>query len=479
MPSYTLVVTSCDRHDLLRQTLDSFIATAEEKPYETLIVEDSKAPEPDWFKSNWPYYFSRLGKVSWIQNDARMGQIWSIDRAYQLVKTDYIFHCEDDWQFNERGYIRDSFAILEKYPKIIQVSLRGCDGWHDLIDLPPYEGFKIAMPYWRGHWGGISFNPGMRRTSDYKKLGSYGLHVSYGTHGLGHEATLSQMMLDKGYRIADLGRPIAVHTGGSRSRAIEPIDWKLPKILIAVPACHAYEYGKWESEKSPSFGKFAPYNGKPYGTDIHISEPSKDRIKAVAGTWARDAAKLGVDVRYFYGQGTQEMTAGDQIFLPCPDDYEHLPHKTVAICKWALEHEYDYMLKVDDDTAVYVDRAIRELMSNRFDYAGCLHHGVCTGGPGYWLSRRAMKEVARNGVQNHWAEDVTVCKIMTNANIYGQHLSGHKSGLSEHWFFGSQFDEKKLSGDEVSIHAVQPEVMREWYAHARQGALGIQVQHAA
>lgn len=466
--AYTLVVISCDRHDLLRGTLDSFIATAEEKPYETIIVEDSAAPEPEWFKTNWPYYFSRLGKVTWIQNDTRMGQIWSIDRAYQKVKTDFIFHCEDDWVFNERDYIRESMRILLKHPTIVQVSLRGNTGWHDLIDMPLFEGFKIAMPYWRGDWGGLSFNPGMRRLEDYKRLGSYGLHVSYGSHGLGHEAKLSKMLLDQGYKIADLNRPIAVHTGGSRSRAVEPLDWKLPKILIAIPACHSYEYGKWESEQSPRFGEVAPYNGSPYGTDIHISESAKDRVSAVRETWAADAAALGVDVRFFYGTGSQATDALG-VILSCPDDYEHLPHKTIAICRWAVEQGYDYMLKVDDDTAVYVDRAVQELMSNRFDYAGCLHHAVCTGGPGYWLSKRAMKEVARNGVQDHWAEDVTVGKIMSNANIYGVNLTGHKSGLAQHWFFGDSFNPELLKGDEVTMHALQPNVMRDWYQYARTG----------
>lgn len=465
--SYTLVVTSCDRHDLLRRTLDSFIVCADEKPVETIIVEDSKAPEPDWFRENWAYYFSRLGKVSWIQNECRMGQVWSIDRAYESVKTEYLFHCEDDWEFVERDFIRESIGILERYPKILQVSLRGDTGWHQLIDLAPFEGFKVAMPYWRGTWGGLSWNPGMRRLSDYKRMGSFGLHASYGTHGLGHEALLSKMYLDQGYRIADLNRVIVNHIGGSRSRAVEPIEHKLPKILIAVPACHAYEYGKWESGESPRFDSVNAYRGVPYGTDIHISGTGHERVPALRETWVRDTQAFGIDVKLFYGQPHEGSPRPDEVFLSCPDDYEHLPNKTVGICRWAVEQDYDYMLKVDDDTAVYVDRAVRELMSHRFDYAGCLHHQVCTGGPGYWLSKRAMKEVARNGVMDHWAEDVTVCKILTNANIYGKNLVGHKSGMTEHWFFGKEFDGSKLSPDLVSFHAVQPNVMRDWYKSER------------
>jgi len=43
----SLVVTSCARHDLLRQTLDSFITTTDMQPRETIIVEDSDTPMPE------------------------------------------------------------------------------------------------------------------------------------------------------------------------------------------------------------------------------------------------------------------------------------------------------------------------------------------------------------------------------------------------------------------------------------------------
>jgi hypothetical protein len=104
------------------------------------------------------------------------------------------------------------------------------------------------------------------------------------------------------------------------------------------------------------------------------------------------------------------------------------------------------------------------LMSNRFDYAGYTHSNVCTGGTGYWLSKRAFKEVARNGVQDHWAEDVTVSKIMGTANIYPVMLTGHRPGFSDHWFFKNGFDPKVDMAGISTFHAVRPEDMRAWYA---------------
>lgn len=466
----TAVITSCNRHDLLKSTLDSFISmkTGGMKPEVCIIIEDGPTPMPDWLKENIHYYSSNVGTVKWIQNEGRMGQIYSIDRAYEQVKTDYIFHCEDDWDFVQGNFMLESKQILEKYPQIIQVSLRGDSGWHQLIDKPPLEGFKVAMPYWHGCWGGLAFNPGLRRLSDYKRIGSYGRHTSYGTSGLGHERELSQKMLDMGYLIADLNRVIVTHTGGARSRAVEPLA-ALPKILIAIPVCHKMDYGKWESANSPHFNPSNAYNGSAYGTDIHISGDN-DRIAALRDTWLKDIEPFKAHVSYklFYGAPHTRPALEDEIYLDCPDDYEHLPHKTIAICKWAIDKDYSYIFKCDDDTGVYVDRLIKELMTSRFDYAGFTHSNVCTGGTGYWLSRRAFTEVARNGAQAHWAEDVTVGKSMGAANIYPIHLDGHRTGKSDHWFWKDGYDPAVDMSGVSTFHAVRPSDMRAWYANLKE-----------
>jgi len=469
--NYTLCITSCDRHDLLKRTLESFIQMVDLQPQETFIVEDGPTPMPYWLKENIHYFASRLGKITWINNDCRMGQIYSADRLMALVKTDYVFWLEDDWEFTQRGFLRDSKQILDSHPSVIQISLRGDTGWHPLLSDSRFA-FKLAEPGWREGWGGFSFNPGLRRRADYQRIGSYGRHTSYGTSGLGHEMELSKLYLGLGYVIADLGRPIAVHTGGGRSRAVEPLA-AMPKVLIAIPVCHRYNYGKWESEQSPSFNLANAYNGRPYGTDIHISGKN-NRIAALRETWLKDIEpfKAHVDYKLFYGRAPEDSTCpgttdivncdcipkADEVFLNCPDDYEHLPNKTIEICRWAVENGYDYLFKADDDSYVWVDRLIHELMTNRFDYAGYTHSNVCTGGPGYWLSKRAMKEVSRNGIQDHWAEDVTVGKIMNHANIYPVHLPTHCPGFSAHWFNIDQ-----LKGGEVCIHAVQPDTMIELY----------------
>lgn len=105
----TMVVTSCNRHDLLRQTLESFYQVTDVEPQQVIIIEDSDTPRPEWLSGDiW-----RGRNIMWLSNECRMGQIYSIDRAYSHVKTDYIFHCEDDWDFQLRDrWMRESKEIL-------------------------------------------------------------------------------------------------------------------------------------------------------------------------------------------------------------------------------------------------------------------------------------------------------------------------------------------------------------------------------
>jgi hypothetical protein len=463
----SMVVTSCGRHDLLRSTLESFYQFTDIEPQQLIIVEDSDAEMPEFLTD----FIWRQRNLLWLGNGRRIGQIYAIDRAYAEVKHDFIFHCEDDWKFVEGDFIMKSKRILEQHPEIIQVSLRGPSGWHPLQSaFNEYKGleisFFIAEPYWRGGWGGLSFNPGLRRTADYKKLGSYGRHASYGTSGLGHEFQLSKTLLDAGYRIADLGREIVVHTGGTRSMAVKPLP-PMPKLLIAVPACFKFEYGRWESEQSPSYNQSTAWEGRPYGTDIHISGDN-DRIAAIRDTWAKDVSVFPyVTLKFFYGKpptGYPREPLPDEVFLDCKDGYAHLPQKTVAICQWANEHDVDYIYKGDDDTAVYVDRLVRELAHTLFDYAGCDHHGVCTGGPGYFLSRRAFRLVAtQGGSPDHWAEDVWVSKVLNRNNIYPMLLPGHRAGYTDHWFFPNGYDPTLEPEGVVTMHAIKPDVMRQWH----------------
>src|SRR6202790_69363 len=114
--NYTLVVTSCDRHDLLKSTLESYYAHVDQWPRELIVIEDSEKGMPAFLED----FIWRQRSLKWIGNGERRGQIFSIDRAYREVKTEFIMHCEDDWLF-QRGageFVRESKGILAEYPEI-------------------------------------------------------------------------------------------------------------------------------------------------------------------------------------------------------------------------------------------------------------------------------------------------------------------------------------------------------------------------
>jgi hypothetical protein len=429
---------------------------------ETIILEDGPREKPAFFDRLFP----RFGKVKWIKNGDRRGQSYSIDRLYSEIHEEYIFWCEDDWEFTESYFLQPSKQILDANPDISMVALRS-DWNHPLVEDP--RGFKIAEPYWGGVWGGTCWNPGLRRLSDYRRFGSYGRHVGYGTHGLGHEQKWSKLHLDSGYRIAVLPNHCH-HIGEQRSKAIEQLDVRLPKILVAIPACREFNYGKWESRQSPHYD---PAN-EPYCEDIHISGPNP-RIAAVRETWFKDLEGFSHHVtgKFFYGRPTNAgglYAPADSVFLQVDDDYAHLPHKTQAICRWALENGFDYVFKCDDDTAVYVERLVLELLENpNLEYGGCLNGETCTGGPGYFLGKRAMRAVVDAGTPDFWAEDVWVSQVLARKNIYGTSLPGHNAAWAVHWVWPKEFDKSKLSSDIVTLHAVQPDMMRTWYTERNNG----------
>jgi hypothetical protein len=132
-----------------------------------------------------------------------------------------------------------------------------------------------------------------------------------------------------------------------------------------------------------------------------------------------------------------------------------------------VEQGYKFVYKCDTDTYVNVEKLLIEILENSFDYAGYLHGGVCSGGPGYLLSNHACKIIATQGNNpTHWAEDVHCANTLKNAGIRPLMLPGHRPGFSAHFFFGDgkAFDATKITDDVITAHAVFPEQMRTWHS---------------
>ena len=177
----TMVMTSCNRPDLLSKTLSSFIEKNTFTLDKFIIIDDSG--KIDCNKEVIEKFNDRLEIIS-IYNKVNIGQIRSIDKAYSYVKTKYVFHCEEDWLFTKPGFIEDSMKVFESMPneKIFTVWLRphNCTSLHPIIRDDKNRGFfemKRDFTYIHKNeiytWCGFTFNPGLRKTEDLYTVHPY------------------------------------------------------------------------------------------------------------------------------------------------------------------------------------------------------------------------------------------------------------------------------------------------------------------
>ncbi|WP_417797666.1 hypothetical protein [Terasakiella pusilla] len=222
-PEVTMVLTSCGRVDLLQQTIESFEKFNTYPIKRTIITEDSCDPEV--YQKVRDLYGDRF--EIWA-NEEKKGQIKSIVDAYDTIDTDYIFHCEDDWQFVRRGFIEESLEILESDQAILQPFLESIEDANiasDSVDLFKFETkvdlqetsyltFSVADGW---EWGFFSFKPGLRRKSDYDSIGGYSRFTN--------ELDIGCWYKSKGFKCVVINPPAVINTGHERHVADPTRIW--------------------------------------------------------------------------------------------------------------------------------------------------------------------------------------------------------------------------------------------------------------
>lgn len=203
----TLVITSCGRWDLLTRTLHSLVLHADMPFARMIITEDSGRPLPQHILD----YHGWTELVA-LHGEPHVGQITSIDRAYAHVRTPYVFHCEDDWEFHRPGFLQESLEVLERDPLCINHWLR------ERTDTNghPVDGDRLR-PGYNYLWWGFTFNPTLKRMADYRKLGTYGAVARWNPRDPGHaESRISKRYHDLGYHATITTTGYVRHTGHGR-----------------------------------------------------------------------------------------------------------------------------------------------------------------------------------------------------------------------------------------------------------------------
>ncbi len=203
----SFLLTSCGRFDLLDRTLESFFKF-NNFPLEELYLTEDSADQDVYEQIN-----KKWGdKLNILFNKKKKGQIKSIVDAYKLIKTPYIFHCEDDWVYKRKNFIQDSLKVLDYDSKIIQVWLESKKSASRLDifsygSLKKHNGVQFREVYCKEgwEWGYFSFRPGVKRMKDYKLIGGYEKYKNELDIGVTYKKLGYYTVILEKYAVEDIG----------------------------------------------------------------------------------------------------------------------------------------------------------------------------------------------------------------------------------------------------------------------------------
>lgn len=208
----TLVITSCGRPEKLKRTIDSFMKFNTYPIEKCIIIDDSGNAEAQ------KKIITLLPENTlYINHNENKGQVQSIDEAYSHVETDFIFHCEDDWEFYYWGFIEKSLEVLEYNNDILQVWLRDHNDTNNhTIEPQIYKSGNTKFQLMSkgalgGNWDGFSWNPGLRRLSDYKLIAPFSQFIEEGDFNALTECRIGQQYRKWDFRAAILMQGFVKH----------------------------------------------------------------------------------------------------------------------------------------------------------------------------------------------------------------------------------------------------------------------------
>lgn len=204
--SVTICVTSCGRLDLLAKTLASFAAFNTGGRF---IISEDSADEAAIAKVRADYPQARV-----LAGTTRLGLMASIDRIYSAADTPFIFHLEDDWQFDGPVNWYAATGFLVARDDVANVSVRAFDEIKErfrvlskpatFADTP----FAVMRANAHPEFFGWSSNPGLIRRSLYEQYAPFSRLL--------HDQ-MSGLIKKEGRTVAYLLPGVARHIGQDRN----------------------------------------------------------------------------------------------------------------------------------------------------------------------------------------------------------------------------------------------------------------------
>lgn len=182
-------------------------------------------------------------------------------------------------------------------------------------------------------------------------------------------------------------------------------------------------------------------------------------VQALRETWLRDCP---IPYVIFYGR-TVIAACKDEVTLDCPDGlWDELTFKTREMMRWVRGEGYTHIFRCDVDTLVNTKRLVLAIPAH--DYCGStlntpkvgevdgVPYPFCHGGPGMWLSERAVYVLANSPVDPKKPEDKLqdqwIGKHLLAAGIVPVHDRRFSMGSS----YGRHEPAVLASNDVISCH---------------------------
>ena len=224
------------------------------------------------------------------------------------------------------------------------------------------------------------------------------------------------------------------------------------KVLVAVPVCHNDDWNEcplWVGDHTPE--------------NLQSRPTPQERIQAVRDTWWSD---LTFDKKFFFGRGSRTLR-DDEIILPVPDRFKKHCLKNQMMFQWALDNDYDWVFRCDDDAYVRPDRlteASTELLGDQIGWGPWVGQGnnYITGGAGFWLSRKALSRIADAPITKTHEDDLWIGRdVLARPDIRRVHDPRYCPATASD---GHGVDVTKLPSNWITVHSCSPKVMKEIHA---------------
>lgn len=175
-PNVTFTVTTSRRLDLFIRTMDSFMKNCQDLDLiSRWVLSDDRSCNNDITEMQKKYPFFEIYK------SPAPGQASSLNNLFGKVRTEWIFHCEDDWLFTKKGhFIKEMLDIAFSDERIRNIVLRF---WKCIYVKHGDLEYRVHNYHYHCQEGGIfnadmrwygySLNPGLQHKPTIDMLGAY------------------------------------------------------------------------------------------------------------------------------------------------------------------------------------------------------------------------------------------------------------------------------------------------------------------